>query len=642
MFDGVPDQLHRFIAASSRTSIPLPLSFTSSSSSSSSSLSLHHHVSSANTNIFPSFDPFSSSSHQLQVVQPHHFLHSLQQQSAAAPKNEEKEEKINRSSSVVGMNNLEIERERSIAEPVDSAWSNDELLALLRIRSSLENWFPELTWEHVSRKLEELGYKRSAEKCKEKFEEESRSFNNMNYNKNYRIFFSEFDDEDDDEEQLCHGRQNPQKVEQNKKMEQPRGEEEEDKTTEQNLEGDPTNNRTVGNKPSGRPQDKENRLVEKALSKGNKRKRDKNFEKFKVFCEDIVKKMIAQQEEMHSKLLEDMVKRDEEKLAREEAWKKEEMDRINKELEVRAFEQAIASDRQATIIKFLTKFTSSSSSNAADQHQSVGGRSEESSVKHKVLNWSLNPPTSSPLILAQNPNPTCHQANKQNNLEALPNSASSQTQKNPIMSTSLSKNLAPQNPSSNPSSKVAISSGIAQAPKNPSSPNTQNKQLVPTSPPRQNASQKVTSSDKDDIGKRWPRDEVSALINLRCSFYNNADDKEGAARTPLWERISQGMLQVGYKRSAKRCKEKWENINKYFRKTKDTNKKRSLDSRTCPYFHQLSTLYNQGTLVAPSEGTENLLALPENHSTPSQNHYGSSQGGNPITDSTMHVAHQEL
>ena len=32
------------------------------------------------------------------------------------------------------------------------------------------------------------------------------------------------------------------------------------------------------------------------------------------------------------------------------------------------------------------------------------------------------------------------------------------------------------------------------------------------------------------------------------------------------------MATAGYRRSAKRCKEKWENINKYFRKAKESGK----------------------------------------------------------------------
>lgn len=53
------------------------------------------------------------------------------------------------------------------------------------------------------------------------------------------------------------------------------------------------------------------------------------------------------------------------------------------------------------------------------------------------------------------------------------------------------------------------------------------------------------------------------------------------------------MKKLGYNRNSKRCKEKWENINKYFKKVKESNKKRPQDSKTCPYFHQLDALYSQ-------------------------------------------------
>ena len=51
----------------------------------------------------------------------------------------------------------QIERERppilmaELPNAVDEPWSNDEVLALLRIRSTMESWFPDFTWDHVSR-----------------------------------------------------------------------------------------------------------------------------------------------------------------------------------------------------------------------------------------------------------------------------------------------------------------------------------------------------------------------------------------------------------------------------------------------------------------------------------------------------------
>nr|GMC88872.1 trihelix transcription factor GTL2 [Ipomoea batatas] len=169
-----------------------------------------------------------------------------------------------------------------------------------------------------------------------------------------------------------------------------------------------------------------------------------------------------------------------------------------------------------------------------------------------------------------------------------PKTPSSTHPHNEIMGTKKTKKASSfphQNPTSN---------NPTQSSTNPSSKDTQ---LEPNT---------------QDIGKRWPREEVLALINMRCSLNNNNNNnsdnssKDGGAKGPLWERISQGMKELGYNRSAKRCKEKWENINKYFRKTKDNNKKRSVDSRTCPYFHQLSSLYIQGKIRGDS---------PENRSS---------------------------
>ncbi|KAE8659946.1 NIMA-related serine/threonine kinase 1 isoform 1 [Hibiscus syriacus] len=417
MFDGLPDQFIGAVSASSataRTTALLPLSFTSFDSLYiTSSSNSHHHY------------------HQLppQLLQPLH-----QQQ-----KNNEE------SSSLVTMNTEINERDqRSMAEPIDNLhhhhqpWSNDEVLALLRVRSSMETWFPQFTGTCL--KLAELGFKRSADKCKKKFEEGSRYFSTTNCSKNYRIF-SEL-------EELCQAENLPHH--QNHQLQQRRWREEEavvadesnknvgksrvlDDNIGQNLEDDsktidvlyqtsPENN----NAPISSDQDNKGNDDNKASSKNKNNKKRKRVKKLEMF------------------------KGDEENVAREEAWKKQEVDRIDMELEHRAKEQAVAGVRQATMIKFLSKF------------------SQNGSSKANVL----------------------------------------------------------------------------------------------------------------ELGKR-------------------------SHEAPLWERISQGMLDLGYKRSAKRCKEKWENINKYFRKTKDVNKKRSIDSRTCPYFHQLSTLYSRGTLTAPPEGPGN-------------------------------------
>jgi len=417
----------------------------------------------------------------------------------------------------------------------------------------------------VCRKLAELGFKKSAEKCKEKFEDESRYFDNISsYGKSNFRFFSEL-------EEFC---QNPD----------PSGGGEGDDGIVRSEETLHLGGDNMGHQRCDRTEDK---VVVVGKSKERKRKRRDRFEMFKGFCESVVNKMMAQQEEIHNRLLEDMVKRDQEKFAREEAWKKQEMERMNKELDIMAKEQAIAGDRQATIIEFLKKCatTTATATSPSPTSQNANGST--------LPNRSLH---------SQNPNSP---SNEDNNLDPTPSPKT-------LLNHDQTKLLQAENPSSSDTLlQVPSSSNSSPTPHNPSSSlNSHNNNIIIPLESNSVSTYKATSTtplassenSKEDIGRRWPRDEVLALINLRCTSVsnNNNEEKEGN-KGPLWERISQGMSELGYKRSAKRCKEKWENINKYFRKTKDVNKKRSLNSRTCPYFHQLSCLYGQGKLVPQSE-----------------------------------------
>lgn len=119
----------------------------------------------------------------------------------------------------------------------------------------------------------------------------------------------------------------------------------------------------------------------------------------------------------------------------------------------------------------------------------------------------------------------------------------------------------------------------------------------------------------ESSSSRWPKAEVLALIRLRSGL--DSRYQEAGPKGPLWEEISAGMQQMGYKRSAKRCKEKWENINKYFKKVKESNKKRPEDAKTCPYFHQLDALYRQ-KLLSGSSGSSSYVnpSRPEEQQQP--------------------------
>ncbi|GAB4854536.1 hypothetical protein Ancab_023117 [Ancistrocladus abbreviatus] len=106
---------------------------------------------------------------------------------------------------------------------------------------------------------------------------------------------------------------------------------------------------------------------------------------------------------------------------------------------------------------------------------------------------------------------------------------------------------------------------------------------------------------------RWPQAEVDALVRVRSSF--DAKFREAGVKGPLWDEISCIMGSMGYQRSAKRCKEKWENINKYFRKTKDGVRKRPRQSRTCSYFDQLDQLYSSSVMdlhLSPNSSSNSM------------------------------------
>ena len=106
---------------------------------------------------------------------------------------------------------------------------------------------------------------------------------------------------------------------------------------------------------------------------------------------------------------------------------------------------------------------------------------------------------------------------------------------------------------------------------------------------------------------RWPKHEVEALIRVRSGL--DGRFQEPGLKGPLWEEVSTRMAAAGYGgRSAKRCKEKWENINKYFRKAKESGKKRPAHAKTCPYFDELDRLYSRtGSSGAAAAANSNAI-----------------------------------
>ncbi|KAL5097547.1 hypothetical protein RYX36_001874 [Vicia faba] len=99
----------------------------------------------------------------------------------------------------------------------------------------------------------------------------------------------------------------------------------------------------------------------------------------------------------------------------------------------------------------------------------------------------------------------------------------------------------------------------------------------------------------DMSNNRWPDVEVQALIVVRTALEHRFGGGLTGTKGSIWEEISEALRGKGFNRSAKKCKEKWENINKYYKRTVGSGKKRPLNSKTCPYFDELDNLYRNGS-----------------------------------------------
>lgn len=396
-------------------------------------------------------------------------------------------------------------------------WPREETLALLKIRSEMDANFRDASlkgplWKHVSRRLEELGYHRDPKKCKEKFENIHKYYKRSKEGrvgrqdgKSYRFF--------DQLEALYSSNNSKPPYNSNKAIN--------DASTISNGDGrvqaqeDPIssrknedNNNLGGNFMVGTTSaantdfnssegisfssDSSEDYDEPRDSNNKKRKRS-GTKKLMAFFENFMKQMMEKQEKMQQKFLEAIEKRENDRMIREEAWKRQEMARLNRDQELRSQERSVAASRDLALVSFLQKFTGQLDTQLVDSSQ-------------------------------------------------IPNQGDQEQEQEQDLHDEQDKDLSCTDPNS----------------------------------------------------KRWPKSEVIELIKARSGM--GPKFQETGPKGPLWEDISTHMTSLGYKRSAKRCKEKWENINKYYKKTKEGNKKRPENSKTCPYFHQLDALYRKGML----------------------------------------------
>ncbi|KAF0935910.1 hypothetical protein E2562_036661 [Oryza meyeriana var. granulata] len=238
-----------------------------------------------------------------------------------------------------------------------------------------------------------------------------------------------------------------------------------------------------------------------------------NSRKLMAMFEGMMRQVTEKQDAMQRLFLETLEKWEAERTEREEAWRRKEVIRMNRERDILSQERAAAASRDAALIAFL---------------QRVGGG--------EPVNLSPSGATATRAPVPAPPTP--HHG--------------------------------------------AAVAGL---------------QLVPVQP-RAKAEEGWAAGGEGSgttAPSRWPKEEVQALIDLRMEKEERYNDM--GPKGPLWEEIAAGMQRIGYNRSAKRCKEKWENINKYFKKVKESNKRRPEDSKTCPYFHQLDAIYRKKHLA---------------------------------------------
>ncbi|KAL1319523.1 hypothetical protein HN51_071790 [Arachis hypogaea] len=406
-------------------------------------------------------------------------------------------------------------------------WPRQETLALLKIRSDMDSVFRDSTlkgplWEEVSRKLGEIGYKRSAKKCKEKFEnvykyhkrtKEGRT--GKSEGKTYKFF---------DQLQALENHNQFNNTHPPPKSSQPLlptnptlvnssalpSTTVTAAVTTNNISSTtfaphsfPNNNSmNLFSSPSSSPSS--STASDEGLEERYKKKR-----KWKDYFRKLTRQVLAKQEEMQNRFLEAIDRRERERVAQEEAWRLQEMSRIANEHDVLVQERSTAAAKDAAVIALL----------------------------HKLSGHETQSPQ------------TQTQIQKQQTIKA-----------------------------------------------------------------KNSSSREIVERMSCSSSSRWPKGEVHALIRLRTSL--DSKYMENGPKAPLWEDISGGMQRLGYNRSAKRCKEKWENINKYFKKVKESNKQRREDSKTCPYFHELEALYkdkisNNTSFGSFQNNMEPLMVQPE-------------------------------
>ncbi|XP_047342378.1 trihelix transcription factor DF1 [Impatiens glandulifera] len=468
-------------------------------------------------------------------------------------------------------------------------WPRQETVALLKIRSEMDAVFKDSSlkgplWEEVSRKLAEMGFHRNAKKCKEKFEnvfkyhkrtKEGRA--SKPESKTYR-FFDQLEALEthppvtgqSPSTTLNHLRPTmlpvpATKVNNNNNIVIPTQVSNSSTSTVPSslspINVSPINAVTTmaaaaaSAAAAGMGNFGSVSTSSSTSSDEDIERRSRKKRKWEMFFQRLMKDVMEKQENMQKKFLETLEKRERDRVSREEAWRVMEIARLNREHEILVQERSTAAAKDAAVIAFLQK--------VSDQQSPPIPNSTPIQIPPQTQTQPPPPPQPQP----------------QETVRSLP----------PVL---------PQ---------------LTQPPPPPAPPQPPTLSIALEIPNSENGVENFTPASSS----RWPKAEVQALIGLRTNM--DLKYQDNGPKGPLWEEISSSMKKLGYNRNAKRCKEKWENINKYFKKVKESNKRRPEDSKTCPYFHQLDAIYKerskheitQPSFINPSSSTnlppENLM-----------------------------------
>ncbi|KAI4349009.1 hypothetical protein L6164_009668 [Bauhinia variegata] len=129
---------------------------------------------------------------------------------------------------------------------------------------------------------------------------------------------------------------------------------------------------------------------------------------------------------------------------------------------------------------------------------------------------------------------------------------------------------------------------------------------------------------------RWPRQETLTLLEIRSRL--DPKFKEANQKGPLWDEVSRIMSEEhGYQRSGKKCREKFENLYKYYKKTKEGKAGRQ-DGKHYRFFRQLEALYGENS---------NTTSIPETNFGGSSLRFQTSSHGPSQTNQEMLQSHKQ-